>query len=377
MARTPKLRKSSNGRAVVEYRRRRYWLGKYGSQEAEAAYQEWLAQFRAGELDNPGLPAIRRMSIASLAVRYLEFAESYSTPVDFVHVRETVRAVVKLFRNSDACDFGAPQLLSVQSELIRREYRHRTINNRIGRIRFWFRWAVAAVPESGVTGSQCADLATVVGIRAGRPNLEGLTATASRKIDPVAWSVAETVLPFLSADVAAMVHIQYACGMRPGEVVRMRECEIDTSGDVWFFAPADHKNAWRGKGLVKAIPASVQGVVASFFGRHPDAYMFQPGRPDKSNTSGKVGDHYTTTSYRRAVTRGIARARLAGFDVPSWTPNQLRHAIATDISSRFGQQAAQRWLGHDDLSTTAIYAESTRRELVEIAGLVDGFLTGD
>ena len=37
------------------------------------------------------------MSIASLAVRYLEFPESYSPPVDFVHVRETVRAVVKLF----------------------------------------------------------------------------------------------------------------------------------------------------------------------------------------------------------------------------------------------------------------------------------------
>ncbi|HAA72153.1 MAG TPA: hypothetical protein DCE55_23655 [Planctomycetaceae bacterium] len=376
--RTPKPRKSGNGRAVVEYRRRRYWLGKFGTPEAEAAYENWLAKFRAGELDNPGPPIVRQMSVARLAARYLEFAESYSTAVDFLHVRETVRAVLDLFRNSDACDFGAPQLLQVQSELIRRGYRHRTINNRVGRVRFWFRWAVAAVPESGVTGSQCADLATVVGLRAGRPNLEGLTAEPSQAVTAVAWSVVEQVLPFLSADVAAMVRIQYACGMRPGEVVVMRQRDIDMTGEVWVYEPVTHKTAWRhGRPLQKAIPKSVQPIVSEFFGPDSDAYLFQPGRPDKANTSGTVGPHYTTSSYRRAVTRGIARCRRAGFDVPSWTPGRLRHSIASDISGRFGQQAAQRWLGHDDLSSTNIYVETTRRELVEIAGQVDRFLCQD
>lgn len=378
MDRIPKLRRGSRGRALVEFRRRRFYLGQFGTPEARAEFKAWVTRFVAGDFDGPRLMnnRVRRMSIRRLAVQYLEYAESCLSPVEFISVRQTVRVVVERFGRSDAASFGAPELVEVQSDMIRKGWRHRVINQRVNRVRFWFRWAVTALPESNVTGSQVADLKAVDGLRSGRANLHGLTATPSREVPPVAWSVVEQVLPFLSADVAGMVRIQYACEMRPGEVTIMRQRDIDTTDEVWIYAPADHKNAWRGRSLQKAIPKSVQPTVAKFFGPNPDAYLFQAGWPDKANTSGPVGDHYTTGSYRRAVNRGITRAGRAGFDVPPWTPNQLRHAIATDISSRFGQQAAQRWLGHDDLSTTAIYAEATRRELVEIAGKVNGFLAG-
>ena len=286
MDRIPKLRKGSRGRALVEYRRQRIYLGQFGTPEARAEYKAWVTRFIAGDFDGPRPQATRRagrMSIAVLATRYLKFCEACCSPAEFCNVKESVRVVVERFGRFDAASFGAQELVDVQSDMIRKGWRHRVINQRVNRVRRWFRWAVATLPESGVTGTQVADLKAVDGLRSGRANLNGLVATPSHNVPAVAWSVVEQVLPFLSTDVAATVRIQYACGMRPGEVVVMRQRDIDMTSEVWIYAPADHKNAWRGRPLQKAIPRSMQPAVAKFFGPNPDAYLFQPGRPSRSS----------------------------------------------------------------------------------------------
>ena len=43
--------------------------------------------------------------------------------------------------------------------------------------------------------------------------------------------------------------------------------------------------------------------------------------------------------------------------VPRWTPGRLRHNAGTQVRSKFGAEAAQLVLGHQNLSTTEIYAE--------------------
>jgi integrase len=40
-----------------------------------------------------------------------------------------------------------------------------------------------------------------------------------------------------------------------------------------------------------------------------------------------------------------------------WSPNQLRHAAATEIRKRFGIEAAQVALGHAKADVTQLYAE--------------------
>jgi site-specific recombinase XerC len=40
-----------------------------------------------------------------------------------------------------------------------------------------------------------------------------------------------------------------------------------------------------------------------------------------------------------------------------WSPNQLRHAAATEIRQRFGLEAAQVVLGHSRADVTQVYAE--------------------
>ena len=78
-----------------------------------------------------------------------------------------------------------------------------------------------------------------------------------------------------------------------------------------------------------------------------------------------AGGWYKSTSYGRAIVRGIEKANRAlieaavevGSHVPHWHPNQLRQTHATEVRCRFGLEAAQVALGHERADVTQVYAE--------------------
>ena len=92
----------------------------------------------------------------------------------------------------------------------------------------------------------------------------------------------------------------------------------------------------------------------------------------------RPGNRYTTSSYRRAIHRACDRVFPASEGVVGeehklwqrrhrWSPNQLRHAAATDIRRIFGLEAAQVMLGHSAADVTQIYAERDLSKGLEIA----------
>ncbi|MBQ2849213.1 MAG: site-specific integrase, partial [Thermoguttaceae bacterium] len=56
--------------------------------------------------------------------------------------------------------------------------------------------------------------------------------------------------------------------------------------------------------------------------------------------------------------------------VPSWSPNQLRHAAATEIREKLGLEVARIVLGHSSTSTTEIYAEIAARRVADDVGKI-------
>ena len=57
--------------------------------------------------------------------------------------------------------------------------------------------------------------------------------------------------------------------------------------------------------------------------------------------------------YRRAIERACIKA-----DVPTWTPNQLRHNAARTVHHKYGVDVAGAVLGHALGSTiTSVYSE--------------------
>jgi integrase len=64
------------------------------------------------------------------------------------------------------------------------------------------------------------------------------------------------------------------------------------------------------------------------------------------------GARYTPVSYARAVARACRKA-----GVPAWKPNQLRHAVGTEVRKVYGLEGAQVVLGHSKADVTQVYAE--------------------
>ncbi len=115
-------------------------------------------------------------------------------------------------------------------------------------------------------------LRAVTGLRFGRTE-----ARETEPIKPVPWTWVERVLSAVSgSSIAAMIWLQWLTGMRPCEAVIMRACDIDMSGEVWLYEPADHKNRWRGHRRIVALGPKAQEVIKRFLQLATQAYLFSP-----------------------------------------------------------------------------------------------------
>jgi integrase len=242
------------------------------------------------------------------------------------------------------------------------------INSAVGCIKRMFKWAVA---EELIPAEVYHGLAAVEGLRKGRSE-----ARETRPVRPVADEHVEAVLPYLTPPVRAMVQVQRLSGMRPGEVILLRPCDVDRSrGATWVYRPESHKTEHHGAVRVVFLGPRAQAVLAPFLDRDPWAYCFsprealadlrarqraarktkvQPSQKDRRKRAPRQapGDHYSTDTYGNAVERACVKA-----GVPPWHPHQLRHSAATEVRRQAGLDAARAVLGHATASMTEHYAE--------------------
>jgi integrase len=156
-----------------------------------------------------------------------------------------------------------------------------------------------------------------------------------------------------------MLELQLVTGMRPGEGRIMRACDLDTTGDVWFYRPAHHKTRHKGKARAVAIGPRGQAIIKKFLKLGTQAYLFsprdaiahfraeqranrktpvQPSQQDRSKNrpSKQPGECYTMSAYATAVAKACVKA-----EVPHYHPHQVRHTHATEVRRRYGLEAAQ------------------------------------
>jgi integrase len=399
--RVPKYRKGSRDEAFAEYRGRRYYLGRYGSQDSRDRYRAFLARI-AAEPEPLKIDPGRELTVVRLVALWLDHCKKYYVDQDgkphkeYSSNVEAMRVVLELYGREPARLFSPRWLKALQKAYIQKDYARSTINAHVARVKRFIGWCCSEeyLPATVYHGLLC-----VPALRKGKTE-----ARESKDVRPVEWSVVETTLRFTSPIVAAMIQVQWLCGMRPAEVCRMRPMDIDRSGRIWLYVPARHKNSWRGTRLVKAIPQRAQEILAPFLNRPSDSYLFSPQESEKwkydqiaaaagkkrktkvypserrrrdkaraltAKRTSRCKDHYDTNSYARAIRYAIGKALADDVMIQHWSPNQLRHGIATELARTLGQQKAQRWLGHDHLDTTSIYAEITTQELVAIAEELD------
>lgn len=327
-------------------------------------------------------------TIAALAKIYLEHTDNYYVDVNGLptgesrQIRYSLKPLVDNFAALPIDEFGPLKLMEVREYMVKLGLSRGLINQRIGRIRRMFKWATSTQMVSPIIYQ---GLLTVEGLKRGR-----CAAKETEYVKPVDEKYVYAVLPYTTPVVAAMIELQLLTGMRPGELVLMRPCDIDRSDEIWRYYPEKHKNQYRRIERIVSIGPRGQKILRPFLLRGQEEYCFSPfesewyrrtkltenrktplsygnrvGTNRKENPRRKPGNRYDSASYGKAVCKAITAARRAikqrGDDpdkeMPKWTPYQMRHTAATKVRKYMGYESAGAALGHTNMSATAIYAE--------------------
>lgn len=369
-----------SGRARVRINGRDHYLGPHGSPESRHRYDELIAEWFA----NQGDPTRLTLTVDDLALLYLEFAKSYyrkngKTTREFGNIRSALRQLLRQYGTTKVLAFGPRKLREFRDRLVNkpderikpgsgRVVSRSYVNKAMSKIVRMFKWGVA---EEIVPVTVYQALTTVEGLKRGRTD-----ARETAPVLPVEDSQVDTVLPLVAPQVTAMIGLQRLTGMRPGDAILLRPCDITMRSDgVWSYRPQSHKTEHHGRERVVVIGPKAQEVLRPWMDRASESYCFspheavehlnakkrarrktpvQPSQRDrrKSTARRRPGAHYSENAYRRAIQRAC---RSAG--IPTWSPNQLRHNFGTLVRSEFGLEAAQVALGHARADVTQIYSE--------------------
>lgn len=418
----PTYRKhKQSGQAIVTLSdglggRRDVLLGPYGSKESRLEYARVI-----GEWESTGrrLSDQTDMSVAELILAYWKYAEGYylknGKATEQQHrIRMVMRVLRETHGHRPVAEFGPKSLKAIRDRMIdlpcgvckgtgklrerkRKDRRsgntgtvcgrcegqgihgwaRKTINTAIGCIKRMFKWGVQEelIPPSIYHG-----LLAVDGLKKGRSE-----ARETKPVRPVAEAHVEVVLLHLTKIVRAMVELQKLTGMRPGEVVIMRPCDVDRSpGQTWLFRPESHKTEHHELSRVVIIGPKAQAVLAPFLLRDANAYCFsprealvevrnwlreqrktpvQPSQSDRSKRRPRrqPGERYSTDTYGNAIERACLKA-----GIPPWNPNQLRHSLATEIRRVADLDTARAVLGHQSVAVSEVYAERDQQKAREV-----------
>lgn len=362
----------AKGLAFVKIAGRVFYLGKYGTPESHAEYNrligEWMTLGRPTEFrDRLRSEVEHRRTINELVLAYWTNAQTYyvkgGETTDECHcIKSALRVLRELYGDSAVDDFGPLALKTVRQAMIERDWSRKYCNKQVLRIRRMFSWGV----ENELVRPEIAQaLKFVSGLRAGKTE-----AKDRPRVLPVDDETIEATLKELDPTLQAMVQVQRLTGMRPQEICLLTPGQLDRAAEVWIYLPDRHKNEHRDLKRVVAIGPKAQEILLPYLLRPSDQYCFQPTRSNRP--------HYEKNGYRERIWKACRRAfpapktmtapeRAEWDKAHRWSPNQLRHAAATEIRAKFGLEAAQVVLGHTKASTTEIYAERDLRLAVEVA----------
>jgi len=366
----------ASGQGYVVLSGTHIYLGAYAKPETQQKYHQVIAEWCANGYRLPVKP--EELTVTELCAAYWNHAETHyvrpsGEPTSSLdRAKVVLRALRALYGHSQACEFGPNALRALRDAWIGQRLVRSTVNDYTAVLKNVFKWAVSheMIPPAVYHG-----LATVEGLTAGRSE-----ARDTEPVKPVLEAHVQAVEPFVARQVWAIIDLQLLTAARPGELLKLRPIDLDTTGRVWTATLREHKTRYRGRERTLYFGPKAQAILKEFLADRPlDAYLFSPREaeqerradapthrrpnqiPCQKKTQRVVGNHYTTASYRQAVERACKKA-----GIPVWTPHRLRHNAATRIRKEYGLEAAQLLLGHARVDVTQLYAEVDQNKALSI-----------
>lgn len=253
---------------------------------------------------------------------------------EHVNYAHALAPLVDLFGDEPAGAMTPGRLKAVRQAMIDSGRLARgTINQRIGKIRRVFRWAVS---EEIIEPHVLAGLQAVEGLKLGRTR-----AHEGRGVQAIDEARAWAIMAELPHPIAALLEILLYTGMRVSEARIMRAQDITTSRQPWEYRPREHKCEHHGKERIVMLgPRAIEVLRPRM---KYSGFLFSPcggSRP------------YRRDSIYNAIQRGCRRAGVEPF-----CPLAIRHTFATKVRRGMNIESARVMLGHTSAATTEIYAE--------------------
>jgi integrase len=178
-------------------------------------------------------------------------------------------------------------------------------------------------------------------------------AAAVADVKPVPLEDLQSTMMHAPKQISIMLQLMMFTGARPGEICAMTPGEIDRSQDVWIYRPSSHKRSEHGERRWIYLGPRSQAIL----------YPRLAGKGESEPVFQTIADkRYSTAAFRREVQRAAKRAKVA-----KWSPNQVRHLVATLVASRFGRASESAFVGHSSDVADAVYIERDLPLAVRVA----------
>jgi len=155
-----------------------------------------------------------------------------------------------------------------------------------------------------------------------------------------------SMAPSLKAEV--MLSLAYGCGLRAGEVVRLKVGDIDSAQEIIRIVQAKGR-----KDRNVMLPLDILDLLRDWWKERPTGQDKNVPTPERVLFPGYRGKHLSARQLSRLF---FETARQAGI-TKRVTLHTLRHSFATHLLERgVDIRVIQALLGHSKLTTTARYA---------------------
>ena len=167
-----------------------------------------------------------------------------------------------------------------------------------------------------------------------------------------------------SLKLRAMLSLAYGCGLRAGEVVRLRAGDIDSAQNIIRIVQSKGR-----KDRNVMLPAEVLGLLRDWWRERPTRKDIGVPLDDRWLFPSRVGRRCLTTRQFARLFR--ATVASAGITKPV-TLHTLRHSFATHLLERgVDIRVIQALLGHAKLTTTAGYTRVATGMIADVASPLD------
>lgn len=384
-------RKGRKSAAIVKIsingKQKTFYLGPWGSQEADQKYRELAKEYYAGNLcqnEEVSKAVLNGTTIDVVYNQFLSMLENRPESSDKRNYKAALWYAAQAMPNF-RCDEISPlhlarfqdYLVSIANEVAEevraedgmliqrkkgkwsRQYCNKLFN--------FYKTVLRFGVNKGLIPYQF--LAVINGFHAIPLND---TLTEKESVEDVPDDVVIATLPFLAPQIADMVKLIRGACMRPSELCRLKVGDLDQTGKKWKCKIKGKTSRFGFDRFIAFSQSETEILKKRVEGKTDEQFVFSPkeamqelwatleqGDKERDNARlDRYGDCWTTEGISHAITRGIRKAKKAGVEIPHWTAYQLRHAAYTKNAAQYGIEVASKIAGHSSIDMSKVYDHS-------------------